>query len=26
MGWEGDPAPYLALIPAYGERADDLIE
>jgi hypothetical protein len=26
MGWEGDAAPYLSLIPAYGERADDLIE
>jgi uncharacterized protein (TIGR03083 family) len=24
--WEGDPGPYLALIPAYGERDDDLIE
>ncbi|MFL6240960.1 MAG: maleylpyruvate isomerase family mycothiol-dependent enzyme [Actinomycetes bacterium] len=24
MDWEGDPTPYLAIIPAYGERADDL--
>lgn len=24
--WTGDPEPYLALIPAYGERADDLVE
>jgi uncharacterized protein (TIGR03083 family) len=24
--WEGDPSPYVALIPAYGERADDLVE
>ena len=26
MGWEGDPSLYLPLIPAYGERTDDLIE
>jgi uncharacterized protein (TIGR03083 family) len=26
MEWTGDPTPYLALIPAYGERADDLID
>jgi hypothetical protein len=26
MGWEGDPEPYVPLIPAYGERADDLVE
>jgi hypothetical protein len=24
--WTGDPEPYLALIPAYGERADALHE
>ena len=24
--WSGDPEPYLPLIPAYGERADDLEE
>ena len=24
--WEGDPSPYLALVPAYGERADALVE
>ncbi len=24
--WEGDPDPYVALIPAYGERADDLVD
>jgi uncharacterized protein (TIGR03083 family) len=26
MDWVGDPDPYLALIPAYGERDGDLIE
>lgn len=24
--WEGDPNPYLALVPAYGERADALVQ
>jgi hypothetical protein len=24
--WKGDPEPYLPLIPAYGERTDDLEE
>ena len=24
--WEGDPSPYLSVIPPYGERVDDLIE
>jgi uncharacterized protein (TIGR03083 family) len=24
--WSGDPEPYLPIIPAYGERADDLVE
>jgi len=26
LDWDGDPGPYAALIPAYGERADDLVE
>jgi uncharacterized protein (TIGR03083 family) len=26
LDWNGDPDPYLAIIPAYGERADDLVE
>lgn len=26
LEWHGDPGPYLPLIPAYGERADDLVE
>lgn len=26
LEWTGDPQPYLPLIPAYGERADDLVE
>lgn len=26
LEWEGDPGPYLPLLPAYGERADDLVE
>jgi uncharacterized protein (TIGR03083 family) len=26
MEWDGDPTPYLEIIPAYGERADDLID
>jgi len=24
--WEGDPRPYVALVPAYGERPDALVE
>jgi uncharacterized protein (TIGR03083 family) len=24
--WEGDPSPYVGLLPAYGERADRLVE
>ena len=24
--WDGDPSPYVALIPAYGEREDELVE
>jgi uncharacterized protein (TIGR03083 family) len=24
--WDGDPGPYVALLPAYGERRDDLVE
>ena len=24
--WDGDPTPYVALVPAYGERADALVE
>ncbi len=24
LDWDGDPEPYLGIIPAYGERADDL--
>ncbi len=24
--WEGDPEPYVPLIPAYGERNDDIVE
>ncbi len=24
--WEGDPSPYIALVPAYGPRADALVE
>jgi uncharacterized protein (TIGR03083 family) len=24
--WEGDPEPYLSIIPAYGERAEDLVD
>jgi uncharacterized protein (TIGR03083 family) len=24
--WDGDPGPYLGIIPAYGERADDLVD
>ncbi|HET6214793.1 MAG TPA: hypothetical protein VFE14_18140, partial [Micromonosporaceae bacterium] len=26
MDWAGDPTPYLPIIPAYGERADDLVD
>jgi uncharacterized protein (TIGR03083 family) len=26
FGWHGDPNPYVALLPAYGERADHLVE
>ena len=26
LPWEGDPTPYLELLPAYGEREDALIE
>ena len=26
LDWTGDPNPYLAVLPTYGERADDLIE
>jgi hypothetical protein len=26
MGWEGDPAAYVDLIPAYGPRVDALLE
>jgi len=26
LDWIGDPEPYLALLPAYGERTDDLVE
>ena len=26
LDWHGDPGPYLPIIPAYGERADDLVE
>jgi uncharacterized protein (TIGR03083 family) len=26
MDWEGNPEPYLPLIPAYGERFDDVVE
>jgi hypothetical protein len=26
MDWEGDPEPYLGLVPAYGERFDDVVE
>ena len=26
LDWTGDPGPYLPLLPAYGERAGDLIE
>jgi uncharacterized protein (TIGR03083 family) len=26
MDWTGDPEPYLPLIPAYGERSEDLVE
>jgi uncharacterized protein (TIGR03083 family) len=26
MNWDGDPTPYLPIIPAYGERTDDLVD
>ena len=26
MDWDGDPTPYLEIIPAYGERSDDLVD
>jgi uncharacterized protein (TIGR03083 family) len=26
MDWSGDPSPFVAILPAYGERADDLVE
>jgi uncharacterized protein (TIGR03083 family) len=26
LAWTGDPDPYLGLLPAYGERPDDLVE
>jgi len=26
LDWTGDPEPYLALLPAYGERPDALVE
>lgn len=26
MDWDGDPTPFVPLISAYGERADDLVE
>jgi hypothetical protein len=26
LDWTGDPEPYLALVPAYGEREEALIE
>ena len=26
LDWAGDPGPYVGLIPAYGERADDLVD
>jgi uncharacterized protein (TIGR03083 family) len=26
LEWEGDPTPYLPIIPAYGERVDPLVE
>jgi uncharacterized protein (TIGR03083 family) len=26
MDWAGDPGPYLAILPAYGQRADDLVD
>jgi len=26
MDWEGDREPYVALVPAYGERLDDIVE
>ncbi len=26
LSWEGDPGPYVGILPAYGERGDDLVE
>jgi hypothetical protein len=26
MDWEGDPSPYVDLIPAYGPRSDPIVE
>lgn len=26
FAWDGDPAPYLEVLPAYGPRVDDLVE
>jgi hypothetical protein len=26
IDWDGDPSPYLPLIPAYGERSAALVE
>jgi uncharacterized protein (TIGR03083 family) len=26
LDWNGEPGPYLPIIPAYGERTDDLVE
>jgi len=26
LSWEGDPGPYVGIMPAYGERATDLVE
>jgi hypothetical protein len=26
LDWEGDREPYVGMIPAYGEREDDIIE
>jgi uncharacterized protein (TIGR03083 family) len=26
MQWEGDPEPYVPVIPAYGERSDEIVE
>jgi hypothetical protein len=26
LDWEGDREPYVAMVPAYGERLDDVVE